>query len=107
MKDTIPACTLCETNKYVQRDHTAERIGTATGGALGALVACLGGAASIAACSLAPGSGSTLGAAAGSATRLLLGFLSGSATGNLVGECIDAKIRMQYRCNQCGRIFNG
>ena len=110
MADPIPACIHCQTNKYVQRDHTAERAGTVIGGTVGAGAAYFGAksgaVAGAAACSFLPGLGTIFGAIAGSATGVLLGFISGSATGNLVGERIDAKIRMVYRCNQCGRTFN-
>ena len=107
MKVPIPACAQCKTNKFVQRDHTAEKIGTAAGGTIGALAAYFGTATSVGANAFAPGTAAIIGLAAGFATRLLAGFLSGSATGNLVGERIDAKIRMQYRCANCGRTIRG
>ena len=111
MKDPIPACTHCKTNKFVQRDHIAERVGTVAGGAIGASAAYFGAKSGAvvgaAVCSFLPGVGNILGALAGSATGLLVGFISGSATGNLVGERIDAKIRMEFRCNQCGKTFYG
>jgi uncharacterized protein YegL len=34
--------------------------------------------------------------------KMVAGFLAGSGTGNVIGEQIDAKIRMKYRCNNCG-----
>ena len=32
-----------------------------------------------------------------------MGFMAGNATGNCLGERIDTKIRMKYRCTRCGR----
>ena len=33
--------------------------------------------------------------------------LAGSATGNTIGERIDTKIRMKYRCTHCGSEIQG
>lgn len=111
MKESLPACTTCQSNKFVVRDKSAERIGTVAGGTIGAGAACLsmktGAATGAVIGSIVPGIGSILGVTAGTVAGALLGFLTGSATGSLIGERIDTKIRLQYRCNQCGRSFGG
>ena len=111
MKNPIPACTKCNTNKFVVRDRSMEKVGTVAGGTLGAGTAlarlCSGTGAGAAIGSCIPILGTAAGAGIGALTGTLLGFLAGSATGNAVGERIDAKIRMKYRCTNCGSKIQG
>jgi outer membrane lipoprotein SlyB len=113
LKELIPACPECKTNKYVVHDRTAEKIGTASGGLIGAISvvyvesqsktesgAIIG---SFVGNLIMPGIGSKVGAATGA----IVGFLSGSATGQAIGEVIDSKIRMKYRCCNCGTEIQG
>lgn len=111
MKNQLPACAKCNTNKFVVRDRSMEKVGTVAGGTLGAgaalmgLGSCTATGAAIGSC--IPILGTAAGAGIGALTGTLLGFLAGSATGNMVGERIDAKIRMKYRCTNCGSEIQG
>jgi len=89
--EVIPACIECQTKKYVVRERTTEKIATAAGGVLGAAAAYLS------------ESKEGIGAFAG----VLLGLLTGSAAGNMLGERFDCKIRMKYRCRKCGASIHG
>lgn len=107
MKNPLPACAKCNTNKFVVRDRSMEKVGTVAGGTLGAGTALAGlgsgTAAGAAIGSCIPILGTAAGAGVGALTGTLLGFLAGNA----VGERIDAKIRMKYRCTNCGSKIQG
>jgi len=111
MREIIPACPKCKSNKYVVRLRTAEKVGTVCGGAVGAGSAYAGltaGAAKGAVIgSVIPGLGTMAGAGIGAISGTIMGFLSGCAVGNAVGERIDANIRMKYRCTHCGSKIQG
>jgi len=100
-KEIIPACVRCQTKIYVVRDRTAEKIGTVSGGIIGAA------AAYIAAQAEESESVVVLGIKVAVFAAMLVGCLSGSATGNMLGERIDCKIRMKYRCLRCGAVIYG
>lgn len=89
--EIIPACTQCQTKKYVIRDRTAEKIGTTAGGVIGAVAYCL----------------TKTEEPIGIAVGILIGVIYGSAVGNVLGERIDSKIRIQYRCRKCGAVIQG
>ncbi len=111
MKNTTPACPHCATNKYVVRDRSMEKTGTLLGGSIGAGSACAGiGTTTTKAVILGitncikpmmavapPVANGVLSILHGA----LLGFMAGSATGHKLGELIDTKIRMKYRCKKC------
>ena len=40
-------------------------------------------------------------------TGALLGFFTGAATGNAIGEHVDEKVRMEFVCGKCGNVVNG
>jgi hypothetical protein len=112
MKVDMPACSECKTDKYVVRDRTAEKIGTATGGVIGVGVAFYGakaGAETGAAVGASLGTFllPVVGTAAGATAGSILGFLSVSTAGHAVGEVIDSKIRMKFRCTGCGKEICG
>ena len=99
-REIIPACIQCQTKKYVVRDRTAEKIGTLSGGFIGAGIAC--------ASAHSEGVvGAAISTGAGVLTAMLFGFLTGSACGNIIGERVDSRIRIQYRCRCCGTVIQG
>lgn len=105
MKESVPACPHCRTKTYVVRDRSAEKTGALLGGAIGA------GAAWLVAkdeekeglCFLLLSAG----ALAASLSTIMLGFLSGSVTGSAIGEQVDSRLCIQYRCNRCGWKVKG
>ena len=120
MKNTTPACPHCETNKYVVRERSMEKAGTLLGGSIGAGSACAGICTTLTTTTttkaviigitncLKPMMAVTHPVANGVLSILhgaLLGFMAGSATGHKLGELIDTKIRMKYRCKKCGCIL--
>ena len=100
MREIIPACVRCQSKMYVVRDRTAEKIGTVSGGIIGAVAAYIAAQAEEADDIVVGIGGAVLAA-------MLLGFISGSATGNMLGERIDCKIRMKYKCLRCGSVIYG
>ncbi len=107
MREKTPHCPHCKTAAYVVLDRTGTRIGTAVGGLLG--MGC--------AKAIAPPAKALFKAAfpqaglhvclAEALMTLLLAFAGGATTGAGVGEHIDSKMRMRYRCNACGTHISG
>ena len=109
MKDAAPACPHCGTNKFVVRDRSMEKISTLLGGAIGASTAYFGIAASATVQTIISGlangcktvGGPIVGASLAALQGALLGFMTGSTAGNKLGETIDSKIWIKYRCTKC------
>lgn len=107
VKEKPPYCPRCKTAIYVVPDRTATRIGTAVGGLLG--IGCAkaaGRTTTILLKAVFPQAGIPL-HMADTLMTLLLAFAGGAATGAGVGEQIDGKLRMRWRCNDCGAHING
>lgn len=115
MKESIPACPRCGTNKFVVRDRSLEKITTLLGGAIGATTAYLGVSSSTTIKAIISGIGNgcqkvggpVVGLSLAALQGALLGFMTESTTGNKLGETIDSKIRMRYRCKKCGHSLHG
>lgn len=109
MKETIPACPRCGTNKFVVRDRRMEKMSTLLGGTIGAGISYFGISSSTTIQTIINGLGNGCKTVGGSMVGLslaalqgaLLGFMTGSTAGNKLGETIDSKIRMRYRCTKC------
>lgn len=110
MKEGIPHCPTCKTKDFVVLDKSTTQIITGLGGMAGA------GAAYAKVIARSPQEAKKLitsnpGAmaltAAGFILAIFVGFVTGAATGSAVGEHIDGKMRIQFRCNQCGGKFKG
>ena len=110
MKERTPHCPTCKTKDFVVLDKSSTQISTAIGGMAGA------GAGYAKAIAKSPPETKKLiasnpGAMAltitGFLLAILMGFVTGTATGSAVGEHIDGKMRIQFRCNQCGGKFRG
>ena len=110
MKEGTPYCPTCKTKDFVVLDKRSTPISTAIGGAAGAGA---GYAKAIARSPpetkkfIASNPGVTALAIASFILAILMGFATGAATGSAVGEHIDSKMRIQFRCNQCGLKFKG
>ena len=111
MSEPTPACPNCRVRTFMVRDRSAERAGTMLGALFGAGSALSATKAAtitaIALCSLSPtlltrplANPITLG-------TLTIAALTGSTTGGFIGQQLDAKLRMQYRCNRCGCVVQG
>ena len=92
MKEKTPYCPACQTDHYVVLDKRSTQLSTALGGLAGA-------------CAVYAKSSNKSPAAF--ILAILTGFLTGAATGGSLGEHIDSKMRIQFRCNQCGGKFKG
>ena len=110
MKERTPHCPTCKTKDFVVLDKSSTQIVTGLGGMAGAGAAY---AKTIARSSpetkkLIASNPITMGlTAAGFILAIFMGFVTGAATGSAVGEHIDSKMRIQFRCNQCGGKFKG
>lgn len=110
MKGKIPHCPNCKTNSFVVLDKRSTQVSTAIGGMAGAGSGYAGALAKTAgeASKVIPTNPGALAVTlAGLILALLMGFLTGAATGSAVGEHIDSKMRITFRCNQCGKKFKG
>jgi hypothetical protein len=87
-----PICPECNSTDYVVLVNTNQKVGTAFGGAIGFIVTVVR-------------TGITI--ALGGPGRALAGLLAGAAVGNKVGELIDRNIVCLYKCNRCGKEFEG
>ena len=87
MKNPIPACAKCNTNKFVVRDRSMEKVGTVAGGTLGAGTALAG-----------LGSGTAAGAAIGSCIPIL-GTAAGAGIGALTGR--ERNRQRGWRTDRC------
>jgi phage tail tape-measure protein len=76
-REHIPACPHCKSNRYVVRDRTMEKAGTAVGGVIGA-------GAAYAGCKAGTTSGAALGALAGSLVPVV-GTTVGAGIGAVAG----------------------
>lgn len=110
MKEGIPHCPTCKTKDFVVLDKRSTQVITGLGGMAGA------GAAYAKAIAKSPPEAKKFMAAnpltmsltaAGFILAVFMGFVTGAATGSAVGEHIDSKMRIQFRCNQCGGKFKG
>ena len=112
MEDKIPVCTRCQTRTFMVRERSGQKTGAIIGATLGmgaayGTIKTSAALATLAIISIAPVS-----ALAATPTpimfgRLIMAALSGSMTGSIVGQQLDSKIRMRYRCNRCGSIVQG
>ena len=110
MKEKTPHCPNCKTNSYVVLDKKSTQVSTAIGGMAGAGSGYAGAIAKTtgeAAKAMSTNPGTLAVTLAGLVLALLMGFLTGAATGSAVGEHIDSKMRITFRCNQCGKKFKG
>ncbi len=116
MKEIIPACPHCNTAKFVVRDRMVEKLGTVLGGMTGAGGAYAGLSSGATAgaliCSFIPGVGHSSGCGNGSWNRRYYRDTAGifgrqRSAGNSIGERIDSKIHMKYRCIKCGKKIQG
>ena len=109
MKEKTPHCPYCKTAAYVVLDKRSTQVGTAVGGMAGAGAGYVNALAKSTGetAKAMPNPTSTFAVLAGLIMALLMGFLSGAATGSAVGEHIDGKMRITFRCNNCGRKFRG
>jgi hypothetical protein len=100
MKEKMPHCPNCKINNFVVLDKQSIQVGTAIGG--------LAGAGAIYAGTRGKTSGSNpIAVIMALLMPLLTGFLAGAKVGCAIGEQIDGNMRIRYRCNGCGRKFNG
>lgn len=110
MKEKTPHCPHCKTAAYVVLDKRSTQVSTAIGGMAGAgsgYAGALAKTAGEASKAMPTNPGTMAVTLAGLILALLMGFLTGAATGSAVGEHIDSKMRIQFRCNNCGRKFRG
>lgn len=120
MENKIPACIRCQTRTFMVRERSGQKAGAFLGATLG-MGAAYGSIkvstalVTLVLLSLAPASALGAGLAsalgAGSApimfSRLIMAALSASMTGSVIGQQIDSRIRMRYRCNRCGCVVQG
>lgn len=99
-KEKTPHCPQCRTAAFVALDKKGVQAGTVFGGVVGA------GATYAGTISKAPGS-NPITAIMALLMALLAGFLAGAKVGGAIGEQIDGNMRIRYRCNSCGKKFNG
>ena len=124
MKNIIPTCPNCRVRTFMVRDKSAEKAGGILGAIMGASVVYSSSktvaATAMMLCGVASGAPIALGALAVApmamapvalgliaARGLLMTALSSSATGGLIGQYLDTKLRMRYRCNRCGCTVKG
>lgn len=116
MENKIPACIRCQTRTFMVRERSGQKAGALLGATFG-MGAAYGsiklatGLATLMLLSLAPASGLAAALGAGPApimfSRLIMAALSASMTGSVIGQQIDSRIRMRYRCNRCGCVVQG
>lgn len=100
MKEKTPHCPHCRTAAFVVLDKKGIQAGTVFGGVIGAGATCAG--------TLGKASGTNpIAALMALLMALLAGFLAGAKVGGAIGEQIDGNMRIRYRCNGCGKKFNG
>ena len=112
MEEKIPVCIRCQTRTFMVRERSGQKAGAIIGATLG-----MGAAygtikasttlATLAILSLAPTVALATNPASIMFGRLIMAALSGSMTGSIVGQQLDSKIRMRYRCNRCGSVVQG
>lgn len=107
----VPKCPHCETNEYVILKSTCKSAGTLIGAGAG-YIGATSGASSGAVAGAAIGSfvpllGTAIGAVTGGVLGGLLGAAGGAKIGSEVGEVIDKNVINTYKCNKCGREFEG
>ena len=124
MKNIIPTCPNCRVRTFMVRDRSAEKAGGILGAIMGAGVVYSSNktvsATAILLYGVASGAPIALGSLAVAppamgpvalgliAVRgLLMTALSSSATGGLIGQYLDTKLRMRYHCNRCGCMVKG
>lgn len=107
MNEIVPACINCKSRTYMVRDRSAEKAGGILGAIMGAGAAYSSGkavaVAGIAVQALLPAPLAipiTLGS-------LGMAALTGITTGSVIGQQIDTRLRMRYRCNRCGYVVKG
>ena len=112
MENKIPVCIRCQTRTFMVRERSGQKAGAIIGATLGMGAAygtlkASAALATLAIVSIVPAS--TLAAAPTPILvgRLIMAALSGSMTGSIVGQQLDSKIRIRYRCNRCGNVVQG
>ena len=112
MEDKIPVCIRCQTRTFMVRERSGQKAGAIIGATLG-MGAAYGtlktsaALATLAIISITPVSALAAAPAPILVGRLIMAGLSGSMTGSLIGQQLDSKIRMRYRCNRCGNVIQG
>ena len=109
MKNIIPTCPNCRVRTFMVRDRSAEKAGGILGAIMGASVVYNSNktvaATAILLCGVASSAPITLAPLA--LGGLFMTAFSSSATGGLIGQYLDTKLRMRYRCNRCGCMVKG